>query len=1130
MEASVILSVILELYGLSGVLKALPGEVDLNYRFKDSDGRKFVFKVAGPERTREEIAFQVAFLEHLSHQQTQLPFSIPAAHKTLAGETYVEYVVDSSPRLIHMLTWVEGRPLRVLTHKSKTLLRQWGGICGQLSKALQGFDHPQAHQYYRWDPQHSLDAKVNLKHVNRFPEPVEGPAVEPTVRKSTNYEQTENTPTSSLLSEPVEGPAMGPTVRKSTNYIDSEKDSAKSRDSDDEVTGFQEDMGAVRKSTNYEQAEITPTSSLLSEPHSSPLFPEHGTTPRFPEPVEGPSDNTALAQYFFNLFETEAKPKLAHLRHSVNYNDAHEDNLLVNDDPLSPRIVGLVDVGDAVYTQTVNELAIACAYAGMDTVDPIAAMAEVVSGYHAVFPLEENELEVLFPLIAGRLLITVTSAAEARANEPENAYRSVSEDQAWAVLRKLKSVHPRLAKYHFRAACGLEPCPRAQHFQTWLNTNPAFSPIVKVEGKRLAPLDLSVGSRALGNYSNYTDLDTFSKRIETMLQSAKADIGYGGYLETRPVYTTELFEEQGNDGPRWRTVHLGLDLWSSAGTEVMCPYPGRVHSFRQNNNPRDYGATIVLEHDYEVEGEMLQFFTLFGHLSAASLQGLSTGQEVLTGEVIATFGEPDENGGWPPHVHFQVMLDLLDKQGDFAGVAFPEEAKVYASICPNAANISGISGLHPTLEIRTAESIDQARKKHLGRSLSLSYDAHLHMVRGQGPYLLDATGRRYLDTVNNVAHVGHEHPVVVNAIQEQAAVLNTNTRYLHEEIVAFAEELCATLPPELSVVHVVNSGSEANELALRMARASTGQKDMIAIEVGYHGNTNAVIDISSYKFDGKGGEGAPSTTHIVPIPDVYRGFHNDPATAGEDYADYLDTAIESVQSQGRGIAGFISESILSCGGQVVLPEGYLLSAFAKTRAAGGICISDEVQVGVGRVGEHFWGFQLQDVVPDVVVIGKPIGNGHPLGVVVCTEAMADAFAVSGMEYFNTFGGNPVSCAAGRAVLRVVREEGLQANAKEVGDYLLAGLRDLQTRHPIIGDVRGHGFFLGVELVRDHVTLEPADTETSYIANRMRERGVLMSTDGPHHNVLKIKPPMCFGMQEAEVLIGSLDGVLGELIP
>ncbi len=1006
MEAKHALSLISELYDIHGEVSSLPGEVDLNYRVRGKQGSQYVFKVAGPHRTAEEIEFQLAFLQHLS--KAKLPFAIPDVVQTKAGKSAIEYSTGSSKRIMHMLYWVSGVALRVLTHRSKKLLHEWGTVCGQLSRALQHFDHPQAHRHYRWDPQHCLDAKANLHHV--------------------------------LAKADIE-----------------------------------------------------------------------------------------LSTYFFNLFEVQAKPKLASLRHSVNYNDAHEDNLLIHDDPLAPWIVGLVDVGDAVYTQTINELAIACAYAGMDTVDPIAAILEVVAGYHEVFPIEEEELAVLFPLIAGRLLITVTSAAAARAHAPENAYRSVSEDQAWAVLRKLKNVHPRFAHYQFRAACGMEPYPQILPFRKWLATNPTFSAVVDVTDKQLAPLDLSVGSRSLGNYTEYAELSSFSRRIAALLQLTNADIGYGGYLETRPVYTTELFQEQGNDGPRWRTVHLGLDLWSPVGTEVRSPYAGRVHSFRQNNNPRDYGATIILEHFYEVEGETQSFYTLYGHLSAASLEDLYVGQNVQAGEVIATFGKADENGGWPPHLHFQVMLDLLDKEGDFAGVAFPEEAEVYASICPNPVELSGINNLQPTLQHRSAASIFEARKKHLGRSLSLSYDQPLHMVRGQGAYLLDATGRRYLDTVNNVAHVGHEHPKVAEAIQQQAAVLNTNTRYLHEEIVAFAEELCATLPSELSVVHVVNSGSEANELALRMARAATGQKDMIAVEVGYHGNTNAVIDVSSYKFDGKGGEGAPATTHIVPIPDVYRGLHRDPETAGENYANYIDKSIAEVKGQGRGIAGFICESILSCGGQVVLPKGYLQSAFAKTRAAGGICISDEVQVGVGRVGDHFWGFELQDVVPDVVVIGKPIGNGHPLGVVVCTEAVADAFAASGMEYFNTFGGNPVSCAVGRAVLRVVKEEGLQQNAKEIGAYLLEQLRGLQAKHAIIGDVRGHGFFLGVELVRDRTSLEPADSETTYIANRMRERGILMSTDGPYHNVLKIKPPMCFGMREAEFLIGALDKVLSELL-
>jgi 4-aminobutyrate aminotransferase-like enzyme len=399
------------------------------------------------------------------------------------------------------------------------------------------------------------------------------------------------------------------------------------------------------------------------------------------------------------------------------------------------------------------------------------------------------------------------------------------------------------------------------------------------------------------------------------------------------------------------------------------------------------------------------------------------------------------------------------------------------------------------------------------------------MVRGFKQYLYDTTGRRYLDTCNNVPHVGHQHPRVVQAAQRQTGVLNTNTRYLHKNIVQFAEELLATFPPELSVVYFVNSGSEANELALRMARNWSGQKDMLAIEVGYHGNTGGTIDVSSYKFDGKGGKGAPPQTHILPMPDVYRGKFKG-QDAAKSYAQYVDNIVDKLKSEGRNVAGFIGESILSCGGQIVLPQGYLKSVYEKVRAVGGLCIADEVQVGFGRVGSHFWGFELQGVVPDIVTMGKPIGNGHPLAAVVTTPAVAEAFT-NGMEYFNTFGGNPVSCAIGREVLQVIQDENLQENALKTGGYLIAGLKDLQDKHEIIGDVRGHGFFSGFELVTNRETLEPAAAQASYFANRMRENGFLMSTDGPLHNVIKIKPPMCFSQENVDFLLEWTDRILLE---
>jgi 4-aminobutyrate aminotransferase-like enzyme len=394
-------------------------------------------------------------------------------------------------------------------------------------------------------------------------------------------------------------------------------------------------------------------------------------------------------------------------------------------------------------------------------------------------------------------------------------------------------------------------------------------------------------------------------------------------------------------------------------------------------------------------------------------------------------------------------------------------------------------------------------------------------------YLYDEDGRAYLDAVNNVSHVGHCHPRVVKAGQQQMAVLNTNTRYLHDNLVRYAERLCATLPEPLSVCFFVCSGSEANELALRLARTHTRQKDMIVVDAAYHGNTTSLIKISPYKFDGPGGMGTPSYVHKVPMPDVYRGEYkrNDPHV-GEKYARYVEEAVLEIQENQGNVTGFICESLLGCGGQIVLPENYLKETYRYVRNAGGVCIADEVQVGFGRVGTHFWGFETQGVVPDIVTMGKPIGNGHPLAAVVTTPEIAASFN-NGMEYFNTFGGNPVSCAIGLAVLDVVAEEHLQENALRVGTHLMNGVRGLMKKHPLIGDVRGLGLFVGIELVLDRETLSPAAEQAKYIANRMREHGILLSTDGPFHNVLKIKPPLVFTEENADFLVGVLDEILGE---
>ncbi len=830
-----------------------------------------------------------------------------------------------------------------------------------------------------------------------------------------------------------------------------------------------------------------------------------------------------IAEYFWNYFESTVLPKLPDLCQGINYNDAHELNLLVATDLHNPTISGVIDFGDAIYTHTINELAIACAYAAMKMSDPLSACCAVLRGYNKVFPLEESELAVLYGLIAGRLLISVSHAAKNREERPENAYLFVSEDAGWELLEKWRGIHPNYCYYRFRQTCGLIACPTYTSFQKWIaNNRENINPVIDFNHKESIHLDLSVGSDELGHPTNWKNSHIFSNKIASILRGAEAEIGYGGYLENRPFYSSDAYEKMTNNGIRRRTCHLGMDIWTEAGTAVIAPLDGRVFSVFDNAGKDNYGPTIILEH---AVSDDLTFYTLYGHLGMECLEKLKKGDPIIRGQQIATLGRAEVNGGWPPHLHFQVILDILDATHDFRGVCLPDHVETWSSICPDPSLFLSIRSADQRIKLSTAD-IHQKREKHLGQNLSVSYQKPLHIVRGYLSYLYDNQGQRFLDTVNNVAHVGHQHHRIVRAAQKQINLLNTNTRYLHPAIVEYAEDLLNTFPPELNKIYFTNSGSEANELALRMAQIYSGQRDVISVEMGYHGNTGAAVDISSYKFDRKGGKGKPAFTHVVPMPDCFRGIHAGKENAGILYAAHIKKRIEEIQSIGRNVSAFICESILSCGGQVPLPDAYLSSAYKHVRKAGGLCIADEVQVGFGRIGEAFWGFELQGVVPDIVTLGKPIGNGHPIGAVVTTTEVAEAFD-NGMEYFNTYGGNPVSCRIGHEVLRIIGEEGLQKNALETGAYLMTKLSHLRAQYPIIADVRGHGLFIGFELCipkTDHI---PATLHAHYLVNRMRDRGILMSTDGPDENVIKIKPPMCFSKQQADILIENLAVVFQE---
>lgn len=417
------------------------------------------------------------------------------------------------------------------------------------------------------------------------------------------------------------------------------------------------------------------------------------------------------------------------------------------------------------------------------------------------------------------------------------------------------------------------------------------------------------------------------------------------------------------------------------------------------------------------------------------------------------------------------------------------------------------------------------RERLLGRNMSLFYQEPVHLVRGEGVWLFDADGRRYLDCYNNVPHVGHCHPRVVEAIARQAATLNTHTRYLHEGILDYVERLTATFEPALNAAILTCTGSEANDVALRMAQALTGRTGVIATDFTYHGNTAAVSQLST-RMPPVGGFGG----HVrhVPAPDSYRPLGGVPGAAFADaFAAAVEEAIAALAASPHGFSALIIDPFFANEGFPDLPAGFLDKALAAVRRAGGVVIADEVQPGFGRTGSHFWGHQRAGIRPDIVTLGKPMGNGHPIGGVIANIDTVNAFRKA-FRYFNTFGGNPVSCAAAMAVLDVIEDEGLVGNARAVGEHARAGFTRLADKHDIIGDIRGSGLFMGIELVLERVGKTPAPDLTTRVINEMRARGVLMGKLGIHQSTTKIRPPMPFSKENADLMLSALDDVLTRL--
>ncbi|AMS43827.1 aminotransferase class III-fold pyridoxal phosphate-dependent enzyme [Aminobacter aminovorans] len=828
----------------------------------------------------------------------------------------------------------------------------------------------------------------------------------------------------------------------------------------------------------------------------------------------------ALLRRLLDHFDVAVAPRLAGLRAQVIHNDANDWNVLVDEDDLD-RVAGIIDFGDALHSPVIAEVAVACAYSILDVSDPIGAAATLAAGFHAEYPLREEELDLLFDLIAMRLVISVTLSAQRKDKTGDNPYLAISEAPAWRLLRRLGAMNRRFATAILRHACGFEATPGARAVTAWIEANrKSFAPVLDRHPATLVKALVPYGDPAhpMTTTSAGQEPDKATAWWDAWCAEHGVELGIGPWGEARTVYTSDIFWSRFVEGAR-RVHHLGLDLFLPAGTKVYTPLAATVKSVEIEEDPLGYGCLIALEHTPE---GCPPFGTLWGHMAHEAMARLKPGETLEAGALVGEMGAPTENGGWAPHLHFQISTDPELAARDILGVGEARYLDVWAELFPDAATLAGIppETFHQTG--RTRPEIVAARKASLLPNLSISYSDPIKFVRGEGAWLIDDRGRAYLDCFNNVCHLGHAHPDVVEATATQAARLNTNTRYLHDAIVTYAERLTATLPEGLSVASFACSGSEANSLALRMSRTLTGSNDALVLDWAYHGTTQELIDLSPYKYKRKGGKGRPAHVFEATIPDSYHAPDDWPVEEhARRFAESIAEQIETMRTKGRAPAFFIAESIPSVAGQVFLPEGYLKEVYAMVRAAGGFCIADEVQVGFGRVGSHWWAFETQGVTPDIVTMGKPIGNGHPMSALVTTREIADRFN-NGMEYFNTFGGNPVSCAAGLAVLDVIERDRLRDNAADVGAYLVARFREMQQRYEVIGDVRGQGLFLGVELVTDRKTKAPATAFARKVNDGARARGVLIGTEGPHDNVLKMRPPMIFSRADADHLVGVLE--------
>ncbi|MEP6843355.1 MAG: aminotransferase [Pseudolysinimonas sp.] len=764
--------------------------------------------------------------------------------------------------------------------------------------------------------------------------------------------------------------------------------------------------------------------------------------------------------------QTALEPLRGVLRSQTIHGDVTDDNVVRR----PGNALGVIDFGDLSESWVVAELAVTCASVLHHNPEAPLIILETIAAFVEHMPLSNDELRALWHLILLRTCVLVVSGEQQATVDDANEYAEENRHHEWIAFETAATIDAERMTSLISARVLL---PRRE---------PVARPNVLVADiASMTTLDLSVTNPDLRD-GIWTDPDAESQLAAvTAAASGAAVMRYGEYRLTRA-----RLRHHGEVA----TLALGIELALDRGTVLVAPVAGELR--------RDGDTLVLSAAEYDV---------LFTGIDPATLG------EVLPGDPLgAAVGE----GTHPVTLQISRIAGLRPPF-----FATPSEAELWLRVCPDPSALLGLELAAPEPQ---TDALLRTRVATFAEVQEVYYAQPPEIERGWKEHLVDVHAQCYLDLVNNVATTGHAHPRIVKAVSDQWSLLNTNSRFLYQALPRFTERLAALAPEPLDTVFLVNSGSEAVDLALRLAKTYTGNDAVLAFQEAYHGWTMGADAVSSSIGDNpRALETRPDWVHMIDAPHPYRGTHTG-GGSGARYLEDLEEQLSVLDHEDVGIACFIAEPVIGNAGGVLLPDGYLAGAFEKVRSRGGLCISDEIQVGYGRLGDYFWGSDQQRVTPDIITIAKAMGNGHPLGAVITRRDIAEKFKEEG-SMFSSAGGSPVSCVVGLAVLDILEEEGLQENARTVGNRLKAKLVELMNRYDVIGAVHGMGLYLGVELVRGGGSLEPASRAAVEICDDLLQQGCIVQPTGDHKNVLKIKPPMNITAESVDFFVEALDRIL-----